>query len=115
MRAQEGFLLYEPRAVEPLRRLVLLHCATRNTREALDLLTRLIDVVPDDLAVRVLALETCAELAPGVTSDRMATELEARFPREASAWTALEGYFRARGDLARAERANARLAELGGR
>lgn len=112
VRAQEGLLLYSPRAVEPLRRLVLLHRATRNTREALELLARLLDVVPDELAARILALETCAELAPGVTSDRMAAELEARFPREVQAWSALESYFRSRSDAPRAERAKAKLAEL---
>lgn len=113
VRAQEGLLLYEPRAVEPLRRLVMLHGASRNTREALELLSRLLEAAPDDLGARVLALETCAELAPGPTAERMAAELEARFPREEGAWSALETYCRRLGDAARAERARLKRAELG--
>jgi tetratricopeptide (TPR) repeat protein len=105
VRAQEGLLLYEPCAVEPLSKLVLLHSAARNKSELREVGTRLLRCAPERLDVRVQLLDAATTLADLELAARVAAELEARFSESVGAWEALERYFRASGDVGRADAA----------
>lgn len=106
VRTQEGLLLYEPCAVEPLSKLVMLHVAARNKSELREVGARLLRCAPPErLDLRVQVLDAATKLADLELAARVATELEVRFSQSAEAWEALERYFRARGDVGRADAA----------
>ncbi len=106
VRAQEGLLLYEPCAAEPLSKLVMLHVAARNKAELRDVGARWLRCAPPErLDVRLQVLDAATKLADLELAARVAAELEARFSGSVEAWEALERYFRARGDVGRADAA----------
>jgi tetratricopeptide (TPR) repeat protein len=112
VRTQEGLLLHDARALEPLMRLVVLHRSAGNRAEAKAAMLRCLRVAPGELRVHALALETFVDPADAALADRTVTEIETRFAGEPAAWELLERYHRARGDFAPAEAAARRAAEL---
>lgn len=112
VRAQEGLLLHDPRAVEPLVRLLKLQRAARNLAELRDVLARAVRQVPRTLELQSESLEAADVLGQRELGAQLAAELEQRFATERLAWEALARHFAAVGDEPAAERARQRAARL---
>lgn len=105
VRAQEALLLSDPRAVEPRVRLVRLHVAAGDRESVAENLARLQRLLPDNLDVGALALEAHAALGDHSAAEAVVAELEKRFADKELTWSAIESYWRVRGDEDRARRA----------
>lgn len=112
VRAQEALLLTDPRAVEPRVRLVRLHVAAGDREGVAENLARLQRLLPDNLDVGALALEAHAALGDHSAAEAVVAELEKRFAESELAWSAIESYWRGRGDEDRARRATDRRKAL---
>ncbi len=112
VRAQEGLLLYDPRAIEPLVRLLKLHRASRNSGELRDTLARALRITPLPLELAVEALDSADALGQRDVAVRLAAELEQRFSNTRAAWECLARHFAVVGDAARARQARERAAQL---
>lgn len=113
IRTQEGLLLHNPRAIEPLRRLVALQCSARNADETRDAVQRLMRTAPGELEHRVLALEALHALQDRDAATVMAAEIERVFFENSQAWKLLAEYYAEVGDSAGLVRARERLSKLG--
>jgi len=112
VRAQEGLLLHDPRAVEPLARLLKLHRAARNPEGLGEVLARAVRLAPRTLELQCESLEAADALGRRELGAQLAAELEQRFATSRAAWEALERHFAALGDSSAAERARASAARL---
>lgn len=112
VRAQEGLLLYDPRAVEPLARLLKLHRAARNLAGLGEVLARAVRLAPRTLELQSESLEAADALGQRELGAQLAAELEQRFATVRAAWEALARHFAAVGDEPAAERARVSAARL---
>jgi tetratricopeptide (TPR) repeat protein len=114
VRAQEGLLLHDPRAVEPLQRLVALHAAARDSEALEETARRLLRAAPASLEAHVAVLGAWALVERREEAARAAQAIEAKFPDRADAWRTLERYYADAGDRDGVARAAARLRALTG-
>lgn len=112
IRTQEGLLLHEPRALEPLLRLVVLQRAAGNRAETKAVMLRTLRTAPNELRVHALALEIFAGLDERALVERTVTEIETRFARSPAAWRLLAEHHRAASQPERAAEAEKRAGEL---
>lgn len=112
VRAQEGLLLHDPRATEPLRRLVLLQQQAGNLPEVRQALKRLIALTPTELTGYALALQAFHALNDAEGAKAAASEIEKRFATNPDAWQALSDYYAATGDSDRAKKAAEKVRTL---
>lgn len=113
VRAQEALLLVDPRAVDPRVRLVRLHVAAGDRESVAENVSRLERLLPESLDVGRLALEAYSALAEHEAAEKVVAQLEKRFAADSTAWSAIEAYWRSRGDEERARRAADRRKALG--
>lgn len=112
IRTQEGLLLHDPRALEPLLRLVGLHRAVGNRAETKAVMMRALRTAPGELKVHALALDAFTEMGETALVDRTVTEIETRFANGVSAWQLLAAFHRSRGATDAAVAAETRAQEL---
>lgn len=115
VRALEGRLLYQPRDVGLIDGLVAVHARTGNAARARAWLSRLVKQRPDDVTLRVRALDVLDRLDDRNGAQVAARELEARASDELPAWERLADFYAKSGDAEGASRAQATLRRLGGR
>jgi tetratricopeptide (TPR) repeat protein len=112
IRAQEGLLLHDPRAVEPLERLVVLQQQAGNLPEVRQALRRLLALTPTRLESFTLALQSLHALGDAEGAKTAASEIERRFTQSADAWQTLADYYTATGDTDRAKKATEKARTL---
>ncbi len=114
VRTLEGQLLFEPQRVETHKRLVDLQRASGNDSGTQTAVARLIQAVPEDLAVRSFALEALHAIGAAEAAQQVADGIERDFAGTAEAWRVLRDYYDALGDRVRQIRAGERYLRLGG-
>ena len=105
IRSQEGLLLHDAHAVEPLRKLVVLQRAAGNVGEVRQVIGRLLKLTPSDVKSYLLALDTFHAIADVAAAKSTAADIEQRFADNADAWKALADFYSATGDLERSKHA----------
>jgi tetratricopeptide (TPR) repeat protein len=112
VRALEGLLLHDPRAIDPLQRLVVLQSSAHNSLETREAVQRLLRVAPQDLSNHLLVLQAFQELQDRESAGKCAAQIERLFATRVDAWRALSEYYTAIGDAAGLKRADERVRAL---
>jgi tetratricopeptide (TPR) repeat protein len=112
IRRLQNRLLYAPHELSLLRSLADVHARTGNVALARETLGRLVRERPDDVELRIFALDVHERLGD-VDGAKLAAEmLETKGASDARAWKRLEIHYASIGDLTNAARANRRCREL---
>lgn len=114
VRTLEGLLLYEPRRVDLWRRLFDVERSAGNTAGAIEALQGSLRALPQDLDVRLFALQSFSDLGERARSMEIAGTIERDFAEEPDAWLALRDFYGSLGDRVRQVRAGERYLRLGG-
>lgn len=98
VRAAEGVLLHAPRDLQVRARLVELHRSAGDLARVKAVLDEMVAIAPEELAVRVLVLDTLEAMGDLDGAETAALDLSANCASELMTWRRLQLYYAATGD-----------------
>jgi hypothetical protein len=113
VRALEARLLFAPRDGALIDEALGIHARTGNVAQTRAWITRLVSLRPDDVALRMRALDALEQVGDRIGARPAAAALEARAGDDVAVWQRLRAYYQRVGDAHALERVERELQRLG--